>query len=374
MNGAWGHIDRLLWRGALRHIRPLWLLAVLLLAAGGWASCQGVIDGDGEVCAYTVQLRYDYNEENTTAENRIDYYVRTLEQYLFDEQGLLLAVQPVLRDACDGTWRSELDLPPGRYSVIAVGNRDERSALWDAATGDDPVVGQTRREDLRMALTGAEPLPNGTSGMSERLYHGYRTFAVKPVGASHVRVDVVHAHFSLRFRVTWKRNAPAEKSGYYTQLEAVPSEYALMPEFLYPKGSFQWQVHDPQAHDEHEPTSNAVIHHIPHTGHREYNALTHRHDTYINADNELWGQFVNYRVRNETAFWLHIYRHDEATGQSVRLLTNGIDLKDYFGFMQTDLDHTLRQEYELSIVIDGDTATVSPLGINVADWDEGGTL
>ncbi len=351
------------------------LIACWCLA--GAVSCD--TDLEREVCDYTVQLRYDYNEENGTTENRIEYYVSRIDEYIFDEAGILFAARTFTPDRCTEFMHSELTLPPGRYSVIAIGNRDTRSAV--TADGSQPRVGVTRREDMRLNLDNAEPKVGGTVGDSEPLYHGYKTFTVTSPGISRIRVDMINAHLNIKFRVTWKGGRTPARGDYYALLESVPGEYALMPEWIFPIGSFDAEAHDCDSHDGYPTDCNNVIHHIPHTCHGTAAALTHRHDTYINVDGNLWGEFTTYRIKEGTAPLLKIF--STMTRSAEPLAT--IDLEKYLDWWYYDdenytlqpgevhaLDHDLKQAYEIDIAIDGDRIILSPL--DVADYEEGGQI
>ncbi len=330
-----------------------------------------------EPCLYKVQLRYDYNEENGTSENMIEYWVSHIDEYIFDDQNILFLTRRVTPDRCADYMNSEFDLPPGTYSVIAVGNADSRSAVQDEATGNAPLAGKTHREDMRLSLDNADEFEDGTKGPCEELFHGYRTFTVREVGASRVRVDMVNAHFQLRFRVTWRNNPAPTRGAYYSVLDDIPSEYHLMPQYIYPAGSFSIENHDHEYHDLYPYEDNRVIHHIPHTNHQQRNVLTHSNTTYLNADNEVWGTFVNYRIKTATKPILRLYYAGETRGDGDdrMVLPRDIDLQAFFRWYNYELDHELKQEYVLDILVDGDTIIISPLdNLNVADWTEGGVL
>ena len=353
-------------KGILQRIaaQSLLLLATTLAAV----SCD--VGDYGELCDYNLQLRYDYNEENTSQQNMIEYYVYGIDEYIFDEEGILFRHNRITPDVCREYLNSELTLPPGRYSVIAIGNRDERSGVWDNLTGNAPVEGQTRREDLRMALDNAEQLDGGTKGPSEKLYHGYRTFTVKPQGISRVRVNVINAHCFIRFRVTWRNNTtPPRGVDYHATLDGIASHYKLMPEYIYPRNTFDYALHDPAIHDDYAPDDNGVIHHIPFTHFEDRNVLSYRNDTRINADNELWGEFITYRFKTEDSPVLSIVRSSD----DHLIVPKVIDLRVYFDwYYSNESDYTLKQDYYINIDIDGNLITMMPL--NVADWEEGGIL
>lgn len=352
------------------HIRTS-LIAIIV--AWSLSSCHKALDRYDKVCDYTVRLYYHYNEENTAKVNKFDSHIRVLDEYIFDENGVLVSEHKVFRDVCDGSWHSDLELPPGRYSLIAVGNRDTRSRIWDESTGNAPKPGETLRTDMRMELNDAELFPDGTKGAVERLYHGYRTFTITPTGVSRMRVNMVHSHLRLKFRVTWKSNLPADRNNYYLTLETVPSQYALMPQYYTPEGTFTCCLHDPATCDPYRSVCDNVVHHIPYTCYGENNLTVHRHDTYINHDNEMWSEFTAYRLKNATQTRLNLWHYDEYTQTAEKILSKGIDLQDYLvNFRGINLDYTLKQDYELAITIEGDQAKITPLKVD--DWEEGGVI
>lgn len=346
---------------AIRHIRRLLLLGVVVF---GGVSCRGLIEHYAPICDYTVQLRYDYNQENTTTDNLFGRYVKSTEQYIFDGQGVLYAVAPVTADPCTGQWVSQLDLPPGRYSVIAVGNRDTRSRISDGEGGPAPEIGVTRREDMRMTLENAEPMAEGRIGPSERIYHGYRTFSVLPDRTSLVRVDMVHSHMVLRIRVTWRNSAPADEHNVTMTLGDVTPGYSLMPEYVYKDNS--GKVHDPQTDDGYRVVDNSVIHHIPVVREDIAPRNTYQLDSYINGDKTVNVEFVSYRIR-------------KSGGSVVTLTGNGgplmddVDLTQWFADKNIELDRNLKQDFALEFMI-GDDRSVTINALSMEDWFEGGTI
>jgi hypothetical protein len=332
------------------------------------------------LCDYRVQLRYDYNEENSNRDNRIGFHVTRLDEMIFDSEGVLASKRRFENGEYANPRASELVLDAGRYSVIAIGNMDDRSVLLDEATGEEPAIGVTRRETPRLSLENADPFGDGTRGPCEQLFHGYRTFTVREAaGISRVRVDMVNAHFELSFRVTWKNTSRAPAAGvYYAVLQDIPSQYKLMPEWVFPAGSFDAVRHDPALHDSYDHTANDVIHHIPHTTHEGNNVLSHSNTAYLNGDGEVWGRFVNYRIKTDTEPVMTLYyAADGARSRATdpMVLPREIKLKDYFAWVGQQLDHELKQEYTLDIVVDGDQIIISPFDeFSIADWNEGGSL
>ena len=339
----------------------MWLLAVVVVAS---VSCMKVLDHNDDICDYTVQIYYHYNQENTSGSvNMIEHHVFTIDEYIFDEGGVLVAINPVDRDVCDGTWHSDLDLPPGKYTVISVGNRDARSFIGDRGNGNAaPVRGVTRRGDMTLTHTNTVAYADH----SERLYYGYRTFSVEPNNVSKIRMDMVHSHHVLRFRIRWKRNAPP-MGDYTATMSFIPSEYTLMPHYVYPE-QYQCETHDPNTHDEYNRICQAVRHHIP-TVHQDRNILNHKVNLKRNVDGEIRGEFIMYRIKNESTPTMALFSGSSPAGTQIM---KDINLQKYFSDRNINLDQTLKQEYDIDILIDDGSVFVSP--INVADWNDGGKL
>lgn len=360
-----------------RYTKIVTALLFSTVAALSLASCH--TDNYREICDYKVQLRYDYNEENRAEVNMIEYYVYSIDEYIFREDGILFQHRLVTPDRCTEYLNSEIDLPPGKYSVIAVGNRDERSEVSDGSftrsgtrAANTPMPGITHRDNMLLSLENSVLHPDGTHGPSENLYYGYRTFTVKERGISRIRVDMMNSHFRLIFRVTWKNGATPDRNGsYFALLESVPSRYRRMPEYVYPAGKFVSEVYDGSTHDHYQSNSNDVIHYIPTTCYLSQNVLRHRNDMPINADREMWGEFTTYRLKSSVRPQLRFFAEDPLGGAPTQIVRD-IDLQAYFDWYDHDLDTELRQHYEIDIVIDGDKIILLPL--NVADWDEGGVI
>jgi hypothetical protein len=151
-----------------------------------------------------------------------------------------------------------------------------------------------------------------------------------------------------------------------------------MPEWIYLPRNPVAQLHDPLTQDLYLPRDNNVIHHIPFTAVEWQNVLNYSNTTYLNANHEVWGQIVGYRIKTDMRLILKLYyTGDDKTfsADDPMVFPKQIDLKQYFDWFLFDLDHTLKQEYVIDIVIDGDSVAIAPLeGLNVADWDDGGFL
>ncbi len=326
---------------------------------------------DNEDCTSSVQFSYSYNEESSTTDNKISYWISTIDEYIFDESHLLSNVRHI--DA--NGFRRQLLLEPGKYSVIAVGNADQRSIVTDSRTGKSPQIGVTHREDLRLSLSDTAQNDDGIVGPCEELFYGYRTFTVTATEVSRIRIDLVNAHFQLRFKVRWQNTDIPKIGTYYAVVEDVPSQYALMPEYVFPAGKFEAESHDPVKHDTHPITSNETIHHIPAAA--QANPLSYGNTTYLNADYEVWGQMVHYRVKNDTPLKMNLYYSSSGTRAATdpSVLPRAIDLRECLEYFEYNLDHELKQEYMLDIEVNGEQIIINPIdGLSIADWTDGGRL
>lgn len=344
-----------------RDIRNLLLLGALI---AGVSSCKGLIDhNDNEICRYNVALLYHYNRENESRENLLERYVGSLTEYVFDDGGILYAVRTPSRDECTGAWVSEFDLPEGRYSVITWGN------LGTTCRTDNARIGITRREDMLLTLDNPCPQYAGYHDNSDRLFYGYRTFSVRPGCQSRIRIDMLHAHLALKYKVTWSGTQPAQGGDYQMRMRGNPSEYSFMTEFI--SRNEVCREHDPAIDDEYLGICDETIHYIPRV--LQSNALHHRVNTLINVDKAVEGEIVAFRLRNDTPAILSLHEITQTRSYGERQVLKDFNLSSYFSHHQIDLDRTLRQEYGLEFVI-GDDGTVTVLPMEFSDWEEGGPL
>lgn len=350
---------------SVRHIKSFMLLCAAALLA---SSCQGLIRHyEPPICDYSVQLTYHYNVENSSGTNEILGYVNSIDEYLFDADGILYAVNPLRKDPCTGEWVSELMLPPGRYSVIAIGNRTGISPVTDDHAA--PVVGQTSRDDMLLTLDRSQTRAGTDAGFADRLYHGYRTFCVENGQTSQVRVDMVHSHLIIYYKIMWEESVGAGSfTDLHVRMEDAPSEYSLMPEFIYPEPQGACLPHDPATHDPYSRICRDCVHHIP-TVHNDCNYMGFSDRSTVFGQ-EATGSVISYRIRNTpeesrpTTFT--VWDGDTP-------LANTVPLNDFFTRSGIDLDHTRRQEYPLVFLIHRD-GTITVTFATVEDWEEGGTI
>lgn len=341
------------------HIRTiLFTLAVIFSVT----SCYDY-DDNRDICDYKVQIRYGYNMENSTEVNMIGQFVSTIDEYIFDGQGILYAVNRIIPDPCGDGMKSELDLPPGRYSVISWGN------LGTTCRVNDARVGVATREDMLLALDNPCTIYPGYQNNSDRLYYGYRTFTVESKGISRIRVDMIHSHLVLKYKITWRNTQPANLGEYQMRMRGNPSEYAFKTEYI--SRNDQCREHDPDTDDEYLKICSETIHYIPSV--LRTNVLHHRFNSIIDVDKKIEGEIVGFRLRNGTPTILSFYEITGTRSFTERKAMNDVDLNSYFTHHGIDLDRTLKQEYSLEFIIEDD-GTVTVLPLNLSDWTDGGSL
>ena len=94
----------------MRYGRVIRSLFMAVLASVSLTACFDY-ENHPEVCNYKVQLRYNYNRENTSGgKNMIDYYIYSIDQYIFDEAGMLFTHDRFTPESCREMMNSEFDL------------------------------------------------------------------------------------------------------------------------------------------------------------------------------------------------------------------------------------------------------------------------
>lgn len=360
-----------------KHIESYLLLAVFCAVC---TSCDKMIDlHDVPLCDYTAKLRYEYNMENTSNSNRITTYIKSLDEYIFNEQGVLYSIGHLTIDPCTGEWVSQNDLPVGRYSVVALGNLTSMSDVSDNLAS--LVVGVTRCDDVMMSLVNRSAM-SGKSAENEyfdncsRLFYGYRTFAVEPTGVSDVRVDMVHSHLEVRYIIRWKGDrAPKDSKDFFLLLKDVPSQYRMTPEWIYSESGV-CEPRDAGVHDPYQVVDQSVRHYIMKVE-KDQNIITHRIPATM-FGKTVTGQTISYRIRNpaqgRTMTTISLWRNSATRSGESEMLMKEIPLNDFLSRSGINLDQTLKQFYELVFEIDPYTGSVVVGFADVADWDDGGNL
>lgn len=329
--------------------RPLVLLALLL------TSCR--IDRPLEECRYNVQISYQYLREMSDTRNMIDSYVHSIDEYIFDRNGVLLDSRKVQGSACSGKSVSESTLPPGLYSVVAVGNLGLASSLTQV------VPGTTRLEDMMLWLDNPHPVGGWVQAHndSEKLYYGYGTFEVRDKKVSHIKVNMFHSHCVLSITVRWKTKIPDDMRDLYMTYKEVPGQYSFRPGYVIQNST--WHGYDPSFDDYPMQTADNKFY-TPWHG-QTTRTVVHKKDVNINVDRKIITQFITYRYRSNSPLLISLHAGPTQ-------IMKEIDLSHFFTSMGIDLDKNFRQEFNLQFVIDGDNVHVG--FISLSDWEEGGVI
>ena len=321
------------------------------------------IEYDHEICGHNVEILYWYDAEMSAPDNKLSDVVSSLDEYLFDADGVLVRAHRIAADECDGGFSSKSQLPPGRYSVITWGNRS------DINTVNDAVTGVTRREEMLLSVNCPHAIDPGRQANGDRLYYAYRTFTVPEVGETYVKASMVHSHLVLKYRVRWRGKAPANTKDFYSEMNSLSSSYGFMPQYRY-QGNI-CQNHDPDA-DDYKMQCMESRHYIKTVfDNRERN---HRQEVDMNGDKQIFGEFVTYRLRNTTPVTMTLWSAGTGTkaGEPTQIMKE-IDLNRWFSEKNIELDRNLKQEFYLDFeILDDGTVIVSE--VEIGDWHEGGEL
>jgi hypothetical protein len=305
-------------------------------------------------------LEYRYNRENTSGKNLLTQYVRAIDEYVFDSDSILVSANSLPGTSYAGPFVSELDLPPGRYIAVAWGNRNGRSFPEQT-----PVPGVTTLRDLELLFDTPYESGSDLRKDSERLYYGYRTFSVIAQGVSRITVDMTHAHCELHVTVIWEDadERPARSSTFGMTVWQVPSSCGSIPVYTDRNGPVQPYV---PAIEDYPVCDNRILHHIPDV-HSVERLVTHYTSMYMDVAGLLEGQITSYRFGSDSHPLLGIYVDGHL------LAGKTIDLNVFFNAMQTEPGLSLRQEYNILLLINDGKITAS-LMLDSSGWEDGGQL
>lgn len=153
------------------NIRNRLLGAILAIAPGlaGLSSCSGVIYDDLDPCPEGLRLRfiYDYNMEFA---NAFHSQVHCLTLLVYDEQGRYVETRTVTDPQLlsDENWRMDVDLPEGKYRLLAYGGMacDEKSLHFTTTPSKENGV-----EDVE-AVINDDILQSPTGTQLHHLFYG----------------------------------------------------------------------------------------------------------------------------------------------------------------------------------------------------------
>ncbi|MDL2278946.1 FimB/Mfa2 family fimbrial subunit [Parabacteroides sp. OttesenSCG-928-G07] len=316
------------------------------------ASCE--LQPDLPICDYSIQLEYWLSE--SAQKNELHQYVKAIDEYIFDEYGILFQINRVESRAYNKNFVSEVDLPAGKYSVVSWANVSASSK----AVGVE--VGKTHINDLMLNLNNPVNTTYNIHEHSERLYQGYRTFSVREHGVSQVRVYMSHAHCILEVIVKWTNNTPPDTENFYMTLRDVKDTYAFTPAYKVFGNTINGFEY---AEEQHLITDKERRYYltVPNVGSRD---ISHVQQAKMDITRNVSGRFSCYRLSNNTHPLFRLYAGDTP-------LMREIDLHKYFQNMGIELDTNLKQEFAIIIEIgENDVIRVTP--VVISDWNNGGEI
>lgn len=336
-----------------RKTTVVWFVLLSFVLTMLISSCN--IDRDLEECPYNARLEYWYT--GTGQANILPDYIYRMKEFVFDSLQVLRQVNEL---GGKKNIAAELNLPPGRYTLVAWGNLDSCSSL------NDSEVGRTKLTDI--LLYANNPVPPSTridlplrQQNGEQLYYGYASFTIKNRGVSRQRIDMVHAHLKLDVTVKWKGKAPADTGDLYMSLNNMPSVYRFTPAFEV-KGS-PYSTYGTAA--DGSPTRSGIWYYIPERS-DDYPLISYEVPVKMDITHSVNATFVTYRIGSDDHPVLRLYGGD-------KLLIKEIDLYKYFRTMQIDLDENLRQEFSLVLEVDAGGGIIVS-SATVSDWVDGGSI
>lgn len=306
----------------------LFILSVIVLSG-----CD--IDAQLPDCDYNARLEYWY--VFTGSKNEIPDYVDTMNEYLFDSDGILRQVRLLEGDSL---LAHELTVSPGTYTLVSWGNIDGRSRIVPA------VIGQTRLSEIRLAHNDTAT----ESANTEPLYYATDILEVPRSGIVRKRVNTTHAHALLRVTAKWLRDIPANTKDFAFTLRGIPAAAGF-------------DVAERVNTSIDNRTGEQWIYAIPRMD--ETTLCDHRADASMRPNRTVTGDLITYRYTDNTRLLFRIWAGDHP-------LIREVNLTEFFRAMSVPFTRNIRQEFSIVITIDGDNISVSFAG--VSDWEDGGTI
>lgn len=313
-------------------------------------------------CDYNIQTEYWYG--NAKQQNLFGDYIQSLDEYIFDDTGVLRWINKLPGKSCNGKNYSEANLPPGKYLIVAWGNLSSNNRIVNSEIGtttlkemmlhlDNPFSGKAIVSASQQSNTARVVQAN-----SDRLYYGYRIITITEGRVNRYKIFMQHSHCMLNVNIRWKKGAPIDTKDFVLTLNDVPYTCKYLPEYIINGSAFAF--YDEQVHaditDEHKflPIVNPLRDHITHYTYASMNMMQN-----------VSGRFICHRLQNDTHPILRLYAGDNA-------LMKEIDLHKYFTTMDIELNKNLMQEFFIVVEIDGDNVSVMPA--TISDWQDGGTI
>ena len=324
-------------------------ILVLCLVTALFSACD--ISAELPDCDYNARLEYWY--VYTGGENELPDYVDCLDEYLFDSDGILRQVTHLPEDSLPA---HTLVVAPGLYTLVSWANLDGRSRVVPA------VIGQTRLEEIRLIhndevlLSSTKKVAANSKGVyefsnNEPLYYATDILEVPRSGIVRKRVNTTHAHAVLKVTVQWLKNVPANTNDFTFSLRGLSSGYGFdIGETVNTAVSgFN--------------TGNGTVYYIPRVV--EFPYVNHRIKASMRPNRTLTGDLVTYRYTDDTDLFFRVWAGDKP-------LIREVNLSQFFREMSIPLSRNIRQEFAITIRIDGDK--ISVLFTGASDWEDGGTI
>lgn len=307
----------------------LFILSVIVLSG-----CD--IDAQLPDCDYNARLEYWY--VFTGSKNEIPDYVDTMNEYLFDSDGILRQVRLLEGDSL---LAHELTVSPGTYTLVSWGNIDGRSRIVPA------VIGQTRLSEIRLAHNDTAT----ESANTEPLYYATDILEVPRSGIVRKRVNTTHAHALLRVTAKWLHDIPANTKDFAFTLRGIPAAAGF---------DVAERVNTSLAGYD---LSNGTVYNIPRMD--ETRLCDHYTKATMRPNRTVTGDLMTYRYTDNTRLLFRIWAGD-------RPLIREVNLSEFFREMSIPFTRNIRQEFAITLQIDGDN--ISVLFTGVSDWEDGGTI
>lgn len=146
-----------------RYASPVFAGAVALIMAMAASSCNDLIYEDLDDCDRGLEIRLIYKHHIEGGNAMTDGRVDCLTLLVYDAAGnyVCTATETDLASLSDESWRLKLDLPAGKYNLIAYGGLACEKASFHFVT--EPAAG-TKMTDLEVAMNPSVlTTPDGTS-------------------------------------------------------------------------------------------------------------------------------------------------------------------------------------------------------------------
>ena len=264
-------------------------------------------------------------------------HIRSLRHYLFDASGIYLGEVAPSEDPA----LQPLELDPGTYTMVTLGNATDRTVCEGAEHGLDAFC-------LRVGgRTGAS-----AECAADDLYWGTCRFTVEAGGTARFTTSMKSIHARLDVRIMWD-NVPTGSTDEYTiELSGVPVRCSLSP------GSATrglTAVHIPTEDENLESGEEPV-------------PGLYRLSTSLRAQ-QLTGEFTTLRYGSGTVPTLQVFEGEEA-------VTGPLALERAFEEWGWDPEAAPDQSYKVDMKImgDGSVEVNQWKDASVEDWNQGGTF